>query len=231
MDSYYILNSSLVPLVLNEKALGKGGQACVYKITLPVSLEGCCAKIYHKGCPEELVERLRYMISHPPQVLKTSAFRICWPMGLVYDKNRTVVGFYMPTAFPHSRDLYILSYYTKGKTIADRFKKDIEWFGKYERNTSVGVMNRLKMIANISQAFHQIHRSNNYVVLDIKPMNILATSTGKISIVDTDSFQIAETDKILFPGAAATPEYCAPEFDEQFIQNRPFTGSSDIVRG
>lgn len=228
MDSYYILNSSLVPLVLNEKALGKGGQACVYKITLPVSLEGCCAKIYHKGCPEELVERLRYMISHPPQVLKTSAFRICWPMGLVYDKNRTVVGFYMPTAFPHSRDLYILSYYTKGKTIADRFKKDIEWFGKYERNTSVGVMNRLKMIANISQAFHQIHRSNNYVVLDIKPMNILATSTGKISIVDTDSFQIAETDKILFPGAAATPEYCAPEFDEQFIQNRPFTVSNDL---
>lgn len=225
---YYILNKNLIPLVLDEKPLGKGGQACVYSIVFPVSLENCCVKIYHKGCSDELVERLRYMINHPPKQLKTSAFCICWPMGLVYDKDKSVVGFYMPTAFPHSRDLYILSYYAKGKKIADRFRKDADWFGKYERNTSEGIMNRLKMIANISQAFHQIHKSGNYVVLDIKPMNILATSTGRISIVDTDSFQIAEIDKILFPGAAATPEYCAPEFDEQFMQKRPFTVSNDL---
>lgn len=227
-NCYYILNTNLIPLVLDEKPLGKGGQACVYRIVFPVSLESCCVKIYHKGCSNELVERLQYMINHPPKQLKTSAFCICWPMGLVYDKNKTVVGFYMPTAFPHSRDLYILSYYAKGKKIADRFRKDVDWFGKYERSTSEGIMNRLKMIANISQAFHQIHKSGNYVALDIKPMNILATSTGRISIVDTDSFQIAEIDKILFPGAAATPEYCAPEFDEQFMQKRPFTVSNDL---
>lgn len=74
------------------------------------------------------------------------------------------------------------------------------------------------MIANISQAFYQIHQSGNYVALDIKPTNILATSTGKISIVDTDSFQIAEIDKILFPGAAATPEYCAPELKSNLLK-------------
>lgn len=227
-NRYYILNPELTPLVLDEKQLGKGGQACVYRIILPFSLEDCCAKIYHKGCSNELVERLQYMINHPPKVLKSPAFRICWPIGLIYDINKVVVGFYMPIAFPHSRDLYILSYYAKGKTIADRFKKDTDWFDKYERNTSEGIMNRLKMITNISQAFYQIHKSNNYVALDIKPTNILATSKGLISIVDTDSFQIAETNKILFPGAAATPEYCAPEFDEQFIQKRPFTVSNDL---
>lgn len=225
---YYISNTNLIPLVLDEKPLGKGGQACVYSIVFPVSLENDCVKIYHKGCTDELVNRLQYMINHPPKQLKTSSFCICWPIGLVYDKNKKVVGFYMPTAFSHSRDLYILSYYAKGKKIADRFKKDVDWFDKYERNTSEGIMNRLKMIANISQAFHQIHKSGNYVALDIKPMNILATSTGRISVVDTDSFQIAEIDKILFPGAAATPEYCAPEFEEQFIQKRPFTVSNDL---
>ncbi len=225
---YYIWNTNLIPLVLDEKPLGKGGQACVYSIVFPVSLENHCVKIYHKGCSAELVNRLQYMINHPPKQLKTLSFCICWPIGLVYDKEKKVVGFYMPTAFEHSRDLYILSYYAKGKKIADRFKKDIDWFDKYERSTSEGIMNRLKMIANISQAFHQIHKSGNYVALDIKPMNILATSTGRISVVDTDSFQIAEIDKILFSGAAATPEYCAPEFEEQFIQNRPFTISNDL---
>lgn len=227
-SGYYISDKKLTPLVLDKKPLGKGGQACVYRIVFPIALEDNCVKIYHKGCSSDLVERLRYMVNNPPKVLRTSAFCICWPKGLVYDKSHTVVGFYMPTAFSHSRDLYILSYYAKGKTIADRFKKDTDWFGKYERNTGEGILNRLKMIANISQAFHQIHQSGNYVALDIKPTNILATNTGKISIVDTDSFQIAETDRILFPGAAATPEYCAPEFEEQFVQKRPFTVSNDL---
>jgi DNA-binding helix-hairpin-helix protein with protein kinase domain len=141
---------------------------------------------------------------------------------------KNIVGFYMPKAFPKSRDLYILSFYTKGKTIADRFKKYPDWFDKYERNTGEGILNRLKMMANISQAFYQIHKPDTYVVLDVKPMNILATSTGKISIVDTDSFQIAKGEQILFPGAAATPEYCAPEFDEQYEQGRSFTESNDL---
>lgn len=226
--NYYIFDTNFNPLVLDGKPLGKGGQAVVYRIMFPVSLSDCCVKIYHDRCSSELIERLRYMIDNPPKQLKTSAFCICWPMGLVYNKNKAVVGFYMPMAFPCSRDLYILSYYAKGKKISDRFKKNSDWFDKYERNTASGIMNRLKMIANISQAFYQIHKSGKYVALDIKPMNILATSTGRISIVDTDSFQIADVDKILFSGAAATPEYCAPEFDEQFIQKRPFTVSNDL---
>lgn len=131
-------------------------------------------------------------------------------------------------AFKGSRDLYILSYYSKGKCIADRFKDNSDWFDKFERNTAKGILNRLKMIANISQSFYQIHKTNSFVVLDVKPKNILATSNGKISIVDTDSFQIAKDDKILFQGTAATPEYCAPEFDEQYLQNRPFTVSNDL---
>ena len=225
---YYLSNKEYKPLVLEDKHMGRGGQATVYGVAFPVSLDSCCVKIYHNGCPDEQIERLRYMIANPPKILTTNAFRICWPLGFVYDDMKTIVGFYMPKAFPKSRDLYILSFYAKGKTIADRFKKYPDWFGKYERNTGEGILNRLKMMANISQAFYQIHKPDTYVVLDVKPMNILATSTGKISIVDTDSFQIAKGEQILFPGAAATPEYCAPEFDEQYEQGRSFTESNDL---
>lgn len=227
-EFYYQSDNQLRPLVVDDKPLGKGGQATVYRIIFPVNLEDFCVKIYHAECSSDLMERIRYMIDNPPSIVKTSAFRICWPIGLVYGKYKKMVGFYMPMAFSESRDLYILSYYAKGKTIADRFKKNPDWFGKYERNSEEGILNRLKMMANISQAFYQIHKSGNYVALDIKPQNILATSKGRISIVDTDSFQIVNDEKILFPGAAATPEYCAPEFDEQYQQGRPFTVSNDL---
>lgn len=227
-DFYYLSENQLKPLVIEGKPIGKGGQAAVYRIVFPIQLVNFCIKVYHAGCSSDLVERLHYMIVNPPNIINTPSFRICWPTDFVYDKLKNVVGFYMPMAFSNSRDLYILSYYTKGKSIADRFKKNTDWFEKYERNTAEGIMNRLKMMANISQAFYQIHESGNYVVLDVKPQNILATSKGRISIVDTDSFQIAENDQILFPGAAATPEYCAPEFDEQYQQKRPFTVSNDL---
>lgn len=230
MSEFYYQSDShqLNPLVVEDKPLGKGGQATVYRIIFPIKLEDFCIKIYHTECTSDLMDRIRYMIDNPPNTTQTSAFRICWPTGFVFDKSKKIVGFYMPMAFPESRDLYILSYYAKGKTIADRFKKNQDWFGKYERNSEEGILNRLKMMANISQAFYQIHKSGNYVALDVKPQNILATSKGKISIVDTDSFQIADDEHILFPGAAATPEYCAPEFDEQYQQRRPFTVSNDL---
>lgn len=227
MEKFYYIHNSQFKHLLVDKPLGKGGQAVVYNVVYPAALEDCCIKVYHNGCKESTIERLRYMIDHPPAITRSAAFRICWPEGFVYNENHEVVGFYMPKAFEHSRDLYILCYHSKGKSIASRFKNYPEWFDKFERTSGDGIRNRLKMMANIAQAFYQIHHTDNYVVLDIKPDNILATATGKVSIVDTDSFQIADSEHILFPGAAATPEYCAPEFEAQYEQKRPFTKTND----
>jgi len=225
---FYKEEDKLTPFTLDEKPIGKGGQAIVYRVILPVNLGDYCVKIYHKPCTEKLIYRLMYMIAYPPSTIKNTSFCICWPKGLVYNSEGVAVGFFMPMAFANSRDLSILSYYAKGKTIRDRFTKDFQWFDKYERTSGEGIMNRIKMMANISLAFHQIHSTGNYVAIDIKPLNILATSSGKISIVDTDSFQIAENDVILFPGTAATPDYCAPEFTDQHQQGRAFTISNDL---
>ncbi len=224
---YYLHNAEYKHFIVDEKPLGKGGQATVYNVIYPSRLDDCCIKIYHNGCKEQTIERLKYMIAHPPAITRSAAFRICWPEGFVYNEQHEIVGFYMPKAFEQSRDLYILCYYCKGKTIASRFKGNPAWFDKFERTSGEGVRNRLKMMANISQAFYQIHKANDYVVLDVKPENILATATGKVSIVDTDSFQIADNQRIIFPGAAATPEYCAPEFESQYNQHRPFTKTND----
>lgn len=41
---------------------------------------------------------------------------------------------------------------------------------------------------------------------------MLITHEGKVTIVDMDSVQISEGEKLLFPGTAATPNYIPPEF-------------------
>ncbi|MCM1140262.1 MAG: hypothetical protein NC453_16975 [Muribaculum sp.] len=229
MEKFHIKRNAPLYLQLEDKPLGdEGAQGAVYKVVSPSQMSSCCVKIYHKECDNDKVRRLTYMIQNPPSATDTSSFRICWPTDIVYDDRGKARGFMMPLAFPKSRDLYILSYYSKMRTISQRFKKDTDWHGKYERSTGTGILNRLKMLANISLAFYHIHSMNRYVVLDIKPVNILATSSGLISVVDTDSFQIAEKDNLLFPGAAATPEYCAPEFDEQNRLGKPFTVTNDL---
>lgn len=83
------------------------------------------------------------------------------------------------------------------------------------------------MLCNIAIALHTIHSTGRYVLVDLKPENIDATGAGKVSIMDTDSIQISENGKILYPATAFTPEYFAPEGKELKRLNRPFTLQCD----
>lgn len=75
----------------------------------------------------------------------------------------------------------------------------------------------MKLINNIAIPVHILHSTGKYVLKDFKPQNVLITSDGLITMVDMDSIQIAEGNKILFPGTAATPDYMPPEFYQKGI--------------
>jgi DNA-binding helix-hairpin-helix protein with protein kinase domain len=66
------------------------------------------------------------------------------------------------------------------------------------------------MCANIAIAVHSIHATQKYVFVDLNPRNILVTSEGKISIIDTDSMQVKD-GATLFHGPVSTPDYTPPE--------------------
>ena len=76
----------------------------------------------------------------------------------------------------------------------------------------------MKMLHNWALAAELIHKTNKYVVVDIKPDNVLATADGRISIVDTDSFQINDGINV-FRGPVATPEYF-PKFARQIEKQK-----------
>ena len=212
---------------INDTPLGKGGQGAVHNIITSKYSADYCIKIYIRDA-EKMHKKIEYMVTHPPQIIRDTSFRICWPIALAYNTKKEFVGYMMPLAFPKGHDLTILSVYrNKPLSQLKRFKDKVEWHNKYELDTSEGIINRVKMLCNIAIALHTIHSTGRYVLVDLKPENIDATGAGKVSIMDTDSIQISENGKILYPATAFTPEYFAPEGKELKRLNRPFTLQCD----
>ena len=221
-------NGSLETIDVKEDPLGKGGQGAVYNIITPQYRDEYCIKIYLKDA-QKAYEKIKYMVTHPPQNIKDNpSFRICWPTALVYNTSKQFVGYMMPLAFPKGHDLTILSVYQR-RPLAKlkKFKDDKEWHNKYELDTKEGIINRIKMLCNVAIALHKIHDTGRYVLVDLKPENIDATGTGKVSIMDTDSIQISEGGRILHPATAFTPDYFAPEGKELQRCKRPFSVQCD----
>lgn len=223
------ISSNYELLETPDQELGKGGQAYVYHIRTGGYEDYCLKKYIKLDDARRNFDRICYMIQHPPKnFMGSNSFRICWPTALAYDMQKNFIGYVMPLAFENSRDLKILEVYNaKPISQQSKYKNYPEWFDKYELDTNEGLKNRMKMLCNWSIALYSLHETRKYVIVDLKPENVMATSSGMISIVDTDSFQISENGKILFPGAAYTPAYFPPEGKETKDKNLPFSISCD----
>lgn len=202
-------NGKATEIELASKEMNSGGQGRIYRIKSPYYLQDYCAKIYkdlyHATSNQKKIE---YMVMNKPTNSNMSNIRICWPEYIIYDNKGVFCGYIMPLAFEGSRDLKIIEIYSVGKTIQQKYPKYPEWHNKYELDSPTGFLNRVRMLHNWALATEIIHNSGKYIIVDLKPENVLATADGKISVVDTDSFQIIDGSK-KFPGPVATPEYFA----------------------
>lgn len=144
------------------------------------------------------------MSKNAPSILASKSHIVCWVREVIYDKGE-FVGFLMPMAFAQSIQLYELC------TPKIRNSINSIWSKKFDRNSKEGIVARLKLCTNIAVAIQTIHSLNNYVLVDLKPQNILVTPDGKISLIDCDSIQIYQNGKLLYRSAVATQEYTPPE--------------------
>lgn len=191
---------------LDEKPVNGGGQGNIFCISYPYDCSQYCAKIYKTGKhAKESENRLKYMVNNRPTYTEMQKIRICWPDYLLYDKDNVFVGYIMPLAFEDSRDLKIIETYTFNQTIAEKYPGFRQW-NKFDFSNSNGFVRRLQMLKNWALAVDIIHKTHKYILVDIKPENVLATENGLISIVDTDSMQINDGANV-FKGPVATPEY------------------------
>ena len=196
-------------IVLADKPFSSGGEGAVYEVlSSPSRLKNVCVKIYHPGkLTPQREERIKYMVENPPSVIRGDHFMIGWPVDYVTDRSRRFLGFVMPLGFKGSKELVVLTSTRLSNKLGDGWRK------RYDRALGKqALLSRLKLICNISIPIHILHSTGKYVLKDFKPQNILVTEDGNVTIVDMDSVQIAQGNKLLFPGTAATPEYIPPEY-------------------
>lgn len=206
MAKRYQLKNSNILVTLSSKPFAGGGEGNLYVIVSPKSLRKYVAKLYH---PHKLSktreDKINYLSEYAPLGTEENSEghnSVVWVKDALYDRNK-FIGFIMP--------------YTEGEKLEILCtpkipKKHRRTWGRFEFGTSSKAVDlRLKLCFNICAAIHQVHSMERYVLVDMKPDNIVIQPNGLVSIVDTDSVEVVEENKSLFDAPVATPEYTPPE--------------------
>lgn len=140
------------------------------------NLNGYLAKIYHQATTER-IEKLKVMLANPPvdPMISFNHISIAWPKELLKDSNGNYVGFLMP-AIRNSQQLSSIYNPSEPKKIAPGFN----WY-------------HLHVTAlNLAWIIQEIH-AKGYVLGDIKTENILVNDRALVAVIDTDSFQVSDS--------------------------------------
>ena len=192
-------------VIIEDNPFASGGEGELFNILNPSGLSNCVAKIFHpnKRDPEKEA-KIGYLLQNPPVfegVLEEQP--IVWVKHILHDIDGIFVGFIMPKAT--GEKLEILT--------APKLPK---YLGKEWRRFKLGgdeaLRLRLKVCYNLAAALRMVHATGKYVLVDLKPDNVLIKNNGVVSIVDTDSIEVIENGKTLFPATVATPEYTPNEY-------------------
>ena len=163
-------NNQSITLV---KEIASSGEGKVWQ----TNLNGYIAKIYHNRPSFEQVQKLEVMLANPPQEPNAHHNHIsfAWCKSLLKDSKGNYVGFLMPE-IKNAKELIDIYNSQRRK----RLKLEIDW--RFLHTTALN-------IASLIEAIH----AKGYVLGDIKPQNILVNNRALPSIIDTDSFQVSNS--------------------------------------
>ena len=132
-------------------------------------------KIYHEVTPAR-IKKLEVMVAYKPKNFHGSQQAWAWPEYLLADETGKIIGFVME--FIEDSKLLINIYNPQlRKQIKSQFHGSVDW---------LFIHHTAKNIATIIQSLH----SQDYVIGDMKPQNILVNRYASASIINTDSFQV-----------------------------------------
>ncbi len=202
--AYYYLRNSKEKIRVSDKEFASGGEGSLHKI-LTSSHKNYVAKLYHPAkCTPVREKKIQHLIKHPPSDGNNS---LVWISDALYNAKKEFVGFIMP--FVQGKKLEILCL---GKLPR---KLNNKW-NRFDFKNNHSLEHRLRVCFNLAAAIYQIHSSNNYVLVDMKPDNIIIQANGILAIVDMDSVEVLDdTGQVLYPAPVATPEYTPVEFYTQ----------------
>ncbi len=200
----FIKNTNQV-INLAVKPFAAGGEGELYDLLQSEEDMPLVAKLFypHKRTAEKAA-KIDYLISNPPAIsFGKGQNPVAWPQKSLVDEQGNFVGFLMPKVA--GEKLEILCAAKLPKYLGSAWQK--LKLGKEE-----AVRLRLKVCYNIAVAVNMLHQTDTYVLVDLKPDNILIQNSGLVSLVDMDSIEVIEDQKTIFAATVATPEYTPAEY-------------------
>jgi len=198
---------------LSAKEFAGGGEGNLYEIVAPQQYRNLVAKIYHREKrTQDRETKINYLINHPPVMysMEQAHHSVIWPLKAIYDKEGAFLGFVMPKAKGEKLDVLC------APNLPRNLGKQWQRFDRKQKNH---MLLRIKVCFNIAAAIFQIHGTGHYVLVDMKPANILIQPNGLISIIDIDSLEIYEQAKgIHYHAAVVTLEFAPPEYHQGKIK-------------
>lgn len=197
-------------VVLQEPALGRGGEGAVFGIIGPSPGSGpMVVKIYHPSDQAKAVRRaakVAAMLQRPP-----ASTAICWPLAEAWEPGGDVaIGFAMAR-------LDLAAHRTWG-----------ELAHAADRRASAPLFSvRYGLVAarNLLVALSALHRAG-HVLGDVNESNLLVRADATVHIVDADSAQVRLGDE-LWRCEVGKPEFCAPELAGRALRDVDRTQGTD----
>lgn len=200
----WIQHKGSIPLQLQDTPLAGGGEGNLYAIESPSQYQHLVAKIYHPKRRTTLRhQKILYLHEHPPKKFgKNSPVTLVWPQELLFDENEQFVGFLMPRVAGEKLELL---------SLPNIPKRHAEAWNDFDFNVDLKLKKRLDLCYKIASSIQYIHNTERYILVDMKPDNIMVTPNGKVSLVDLDSVEVVENGETLYDAPVATPEYTPPD--------------------
>lgn len=189
------------PLALGPE-LGRGGEGAVFLLAGSPNL---VVKLYHRVPEAERVAKLKGLLAQPDPALRTVA---AWPVGLVFNGRRQVVGYQMPQ---------LVQYHPLHQLYSPRDRQ------RHFAGASVGFV--LHTALNVARVFGTLHRAG-VVVGDVNHSNLLVNGQSLVRCIDCDSLQVAVGGQV-FPSQVGAPEYTPPELQQTDLTGRVRTPQHD----
>jgi serine/threonine protein kinase len=202
-ELHFYTKYSKEKIKISDKPFASGGEGAVYAIASPRNYSHLVAKIYYpEKRTEEREAKMHYLMQHPPILFqKGQPPSIGWVQDVIYKDNRF---------------LGILLIKIEGKkltklTLAKLSRRADKAWQRFAFQDPDSIKLRLRTCFNLAVVIYQIHEYGQYVLVDLKPDNVLMQPNGLLAIVDMDSVEVVKDGKAIFAAPVATPEYTPPE--------------------
>lgn len=207
MPSHYYTQQK-EKLKLSEKAFASGGEGSLYKIISPNAYTNSVAKIYHPSKRTAIrQEKINYLLQYPPIQSQTGTTTwhpvLVWPQDILYTQKGEFVGLIMPLVQGHKLEVLCSNKLPKAL-------QNSTW-NRFGFDNKEALDSRLKLCYNIAAAIHDVHSTGQYILIDLKPDNVMIRPDGIVSLVDMDSVEVVKDGQTLYEAPVATPEYTPPE--------------------